>query len=133
VSFGITPETGESTGSLPFIVRTFVPIIVGFLLSVAVKYGFHLTSASLTVYVTFAITAVYTALAHYVETKWPWLGKYLVSAGLTSKKPVYLNVAQPAPAITTMKIGGGNTSTGWEARTVPLQDPPGYRMNGPDR
>jgi hypothetical protein len=78
------------TPSLTWIIRTFVPILVGFLVSLGVKYGFHLNSASVTVYVTAAVVAGYAALARFVEVKYPSIGKYLVSFGLVTAQPVYV-------------------------------------------
>jgi hypothetical protein len=81
-----------------WVLRTVVPLIVGLIIAYALKLGLHLTSPSVTVWVTSAVTAGYIALARYVEVKWPAIGKYLVSLGLVTAQPTYVTASVPAPA-----------------------------------
>ncbi len=73
-----------------WLIRTLVPLLVGFLISLGVKFGFHLQSSAVTVYVTAAVMAGYTGLARLIEIKYPKVGKYLVSLGLATAQPVYV-------------------------------------------
>ena len=81
----------------PSLVRTVVPLVVGFLITQALRLGWHLDEATATDAVTAVLSAAYYALARLLETKlgprWGWLLGY-ASAPLygSSTPPV-----QPVP------------------------------------
>ncbi|GII84613.1 hypothetical protein Ssi03_26030 [Sphaerisporangium siamense] len=76
---------------LASILRTVVPVIVGVLLGQALKIGLTLPEGAVTEVVTVVVTTAYYTLARLVEKWQPALGSFLLSLGLTSKKPVYTN------------------------------------------
>lgn len=79
-------ETTASGGDLlPSLLRTFVPVIVGFILGVVGSNAVGVTEESLTAAVSTAITIVYYLLVRLLEQKWPKAGLLLG----TAKKPVY--------------------------------------------
>jgi len=80
--------TPTSSGIGPSIVRTVIPLIVGFLLTWALKAGFDLDDDSVTNVVTVIVTGVYYALVRFLEVHVnPSLGWLL---GL-AKPPVYVS------------------------------------------
>jgi hypothetical protein len=80
---------------LASIVRTVVPVVVGVLLGWAAKVGLNLPSGAVFEIVTVVLTAVYYALARWVEQTWPNVGRFLLSLSLTrSVRPVYAKVIQ---------------------------------------
>ena len=84
------------------IIRTIVPIIVGALLGWALKVGLDLPSGAVSQIVTVVVTAAYYAIARLLEQKWPEVGRWLLAAGLTARKPVYvkeLGTARMYPAL----------------------------------
>jgi hypothetical protein len=87
----------------PIIVRTAVQITVAFLLGQAAKYGFNLPEGAVTEIATVVIGTAYVALAHWVETNWPAVGKWLTSLGLTGAQPSY---AKPVKAGRKYADGG---------------------------
>jgi len=72
------------------IIRTLVPVIVGVILGQAVKIGLDLPEGAVTEIVTVVITTGYYALARLIEREWPWLGRILLSFGLTREQPTYV-------------------------------------------
>ncbi len=81
------------------LIRTAVPALFGTAVAwLAVRYGIVIddtVSAQVaTILAGLAIVGWY-ALGRAVEQRWPGLGKYLLSAGLTAAKPHY---AEPDPA-----------------------------------
>jgi hypothetical protein len=90
--------------------RTLVPIAAGLLLTWAAKAGFNLDSASVTMWVTSAITAGYYALFRLLETAagrigWVWLRTLAGVLLGWARPPEY--PAEPTPATVT---GGGPTA-----------------------
>ncbi len=71
------------------IIRTLVPVIVGVILAQALKIGLNLPEGAVTDIVTVVLTTGYYALARLIEQRWPWLGRILLSFGLTDKQPTY--------------------------------------------
>ncbi|MEO3787645.1 hypothetical protein ABGB12_30335 [Actinocorallia sp. B10E7] len=71
------------------LVRTFVPVAAGVLLTRVASYGLELPEAAVTDVLTVLVTAAYYALARLLERRAPRLGRALVSASLTSRTPVY--------------------------------------------
>ncbi len=73
------------------LVRTWVPIAVGAVLSwLAVKYGVVVPediSTELTAGLTGVVTAVYYALVRALERRWPKVGSLLLGS---KQKPVYV-------------------------------------------
>ena len=74
------------------IVRTVVPVIVGVLLGQAARIGLDLPAGAVTEVVTVVTTGAYYAVARLVEQRWPALGRVLLSAGLSRRAPVYVQV-----------------------------------------
>lgn len=74
---------------LASVLRTVVPVIVGVLLGQAAKVGFNLPEGAVTQVVTVIVTGVYYTLARVLEKYQPAIGSFLLSLGLTSKKPIY--------------------------------------------
>ncbi|GAA0938046.1 hypothetical protein [Actinocorallia libanotica] len=71
------------------LIRTLVPVAAGVLIARAAAYGLELPEAPVTDLLTVLVTGVYYALARLLERRAPRLGRALVSAGLTSRTPVY--------------------------------------------
>jgi len=71
------------------LVRTLVPVAAGVLITRAAAYGLKLPEAAVTDLLTVTVTSAYYALARLVEQRAPRFGRALVSAGLTSRTPVY--------------------------------------------
>lgn len=67
------------------LVRAVVPILVGLLVTLAVRVGIHVNTTEATVVLTSLVTAGYTVFAHAVESVWPALGNWLITAGLFPK------------------------------------------------
>jgi hypothetical protein len=67
------------------LVRAVVPILVGLLVTLGIRLGFHVDTTEATVVLTSLVTAAYTVFAHAVESVFPGLGKWLVTAGLFPK------------------------------------------------
>jgi len=65
--------------------RTFVPLIVGFLLAQAARVGFDIPAEDLTGVVESLVTGVYYAVVRVAETYWPPIGVLL---GAT-RQPTY--------------------------------------------
>lgn len=74
---------------LASIIRTVVPVIVGVLLGWAAKVGLNLPEGPVTEIVTIVITGAYYALGRWLEKRWPAVGRWMLAAGLTKKKPDY--------------------------------------------
>lgn len=74
------------------VIRTWVPIGVGAAASwLLVTFGLNLdgdAQASLVVFLTAAVTAVYYALVRKLEQRWPAIGRWLLGAGV-ARTPVY--------------------------------------------
>jgi hypothetical protein len=86
-----------------WLVRTLVPVLAGFLISLGIKAGFHLSSPTVTVFVTGAVVAGYAALARGIEVRYPKVGKWLISLGLAASQPVYV---PPEVAAATRAVPG---------------------------
>jgi hypothetical protein len=70
---------------LTSIVRTVVPLIVGWLLSIPVVAGLGLSDEQLAGFVTAIVATIYYITARFAERRWPQLGVLLGSA----KQPAY--------------------------------------------
>lgn len=70
-----TPETVRD--ALVALVRTVVPLIVGYLLSLAAQAGLQIDPAAselLTLILTTIFTAAYYTLVRWLSTRWAWFG-----------------------------------------------------------
>lgn len=76
--------------------RTLIPIIVGTILAWAANVGLDIDSGAVLMIVTSVVVFAYASVARFIEKRWPALGKILMSLGLSSEQPVYLE-----PPITT--------------------------------
>jgi uncharacterized membrane protein (UPF0136 family) len=76
--------------------RTLIPIIAGTILAWAANLGLSIDSGAVLMIVTSVVVFAYASVARFVEKRWPALGKILMSLGLSSEQPVYLE-----PPITT--------------------------------
>jgi uncharacterized membrane protein (UPF0136 family) len=76
--------------------RTLIPIIAGTILAWAANLGLNIDSGAVLLIVTAVVIYVYASAARFIEKRWPALGKILMSLGLSSEQPVYLE-----PPITT--------------------------------
>jgi hypothetical protein len=74
------------------VIRTVVPVIVGVLLGQAARIGLDLPAGAVTEVVTVVVTGAYYAVARLVEQRWPALGRVLLSAGLSRRAPVFVQV-----------------------------------------
>jgi hypothetical protein len=70
--------------------RTLIPIIAGTILAWAAKVGLDIDSGAVLLIVTAVVIYAYASVARFVERRWPALGKILMSLGLSSEQPVYL-------------------------------------------
>jgi hypothetical protein len=91
------PVTGSTDTSniAPSMIRTWVPVIVGSLISWVANLGIHVSAqyqGILIVTMTAAIIGLYYTAVRYLETKFPVLSMLLGSA----QTPVYI---APAPAV----------------------------------
>lgn len=68
------------------LIRTYTPIVAGYLVSLALSAGFQVDSAQAETLLTGASIAGYYALVRYLERKWPAVGWLLGSP----RKPTYL-------------------------------------------
>jgi hypothetical protein len=74
---------------LASIIRTICPVIVGVLLGWAARVGLDLPEGPVEELVTVVTTFVYYSVARWIEERWPAVGRWLLSAGLTKKRPDY--------------------------------------------
>lgn len=75
---------------LASLLRTVVPVIVGVVLVQVAKLGVDLDEGAATQVVTVLVTVVYYAAARLVEEHVdPRVGRFLLSFGLTRKRPAY--------------------------------------------
>lgn len=74
----------------PSIVRTLVPLVVGFVLAQAAKYGLNLPESMVTEAVTAGLALLYFVVARALEQYAPSFGRVLLSAGLTGRAPLYV-------------------------------------------
>lgn len=70
-------------------IRTVVPLAVSVLLGWAARVGLDLPAAPVAEIVTVLIGAGYYAISRALERDHPEIGRWLLAAGLTRKKPVY--------------------------------------------
>lgn len=80
------------------VVRTIVPVIVGFLLSLPIVHGLGVSTEQATSLVTAALIGVYYVLVRFLESKWPKLGWLLG----TPVAPTYAPVADGAHVVTSL-------------------------------
>jgi hypothetical protein len=78
---------------LQSMIRTLVPLVVGFLVGQAARIGLDLPAGAVTEIVTVAVTFVYYTAVRFAETHWPAVGRWFLAAGLTSHSPVYVPAA----------------------------------------
>jgi hypothetical protein len=71
--------------------RTVVPLVAGYLLTLAVRAGFEINSATVTSAVTIALAAAYYALFRLLE----WIGERLRGSALQNLAGVLLGWARP--------------------------------------
>ena len=89
--------TADDKGDLtPSFVRTLVPILVGIIISWALRHGFNLDQAEVGSWLTPAVTAAYYVIVRTLEKQVPAVGWLL---GL-AKQPGYSDQPPPAPAPT---------------------------------
>lgn len=101
-------------GMVDSLIRTWVPIALGYGLSwLATNYSWlglpERPSATMALTVGALVSAGYYWAARTVERRWPAVGRWLVSLGLTSARPTYAApsaastveraAARPAPAV----------------------------------
>jgi hypothetical protein len=72
------------------IVRTVVPLVVALLLGQAAKVGLDLDEGAVAEIVTVVVGGAYYALGRLIEKEVPWLGRVLLSAGLSKRAPEYV-------------------------------------------
>jgi hypothetical protein len=90
-------------GLVDSLIRTWVPIVLGYVLSyLAVNFEWlnwaglpDTPSPALSMTFGAAVTAGYYALARVVERKWPVAGRWMLALNLTKARPTY---AEPAAA-----------------------------------
>ena len=77
------------------VIRTFVPIAVGFGVNFLARFGFHVSDANVVAELSAGVPAAYYALIHKAEARWPKFG-WLLGYAAT---PVYPQAKDaPAPA-----------------------------------
>lgn len=67
------------------VIRSVVTILLGLLVTLGVRLGYHVSTTEAAVVLTGLVTAGYAVVAHAVEHVVPGLGKYLTSLGLAPK------------------------------------------------
>lgn len=82
-----------------YITRTLIPIVVGALISWAATVGLDLPATETAIVITSIVTFAYGVTARLVETRWPAIGRVLISLGLTKYVPVYLPHNDPTRSI----------------------------------
>lgn len=106
-------------GYTPSLIRTWVPVLVGSLITWALTHWNIVlppdASSTLVTIVAGLVIAGYYALARALERKWPRVGAVLLAAGLVQAKPVY---ADPAESVRLI-----NTETGEVTRVDPTTRP----------
>lgn len=98
---------------LPSVLRTYVPLLVGYLLSmplvVRIEDLFGIAQQDRNAWVsrgvTVAITAAYYLLARIIEAYWPQLGSVFVSLGI-AKAPTYAPLDQSTGAYNVTSLPG---------------------------
>jgi hypothetical protein len=76
---------------LASIIRTLVPLIVGFGLTWAAKLGLDIhADTTVTDLVTIVLVGAYYGAVRFLEQTWPGLGQWLLAFGLTRKQPTYV-------------------------------------------
>jgi hypothetical protein len=76
--------------------RAVVPFVVSLLLGWAAKVGLRLPTDAVTPVITAVIGFAYYTEARVLDQRSPAVGKSLLSAGLVSRRPVYLTQSAPA-------------------------------------
>ena len=90
---------------VPSLIRTYVPLGVGLVLSYLATKGLHLdtgTQAGLVSLLTVAITALYYTGVRLIETRYPAIGTVLLGLGVKGK-PAYLKPADPPPTTPSVR------------------------------
>jgi len=82
---GISKMTREAKDKFTSIVRTFVPMVAGALLSLGAQIGLELPEEALTELLTVLLMFLYYSVIRFAEDRWPWMGWFLGFA----KKPHY--------------------------------------------
>ena len=91
----------DASQVVPSLIRTWVPLGVGALLSWLATKGLNVdaqTSAALVVVMTSLITALYYTVVRLVEHRYPAVGTVLLGLGVKAK-PAYLKPADPPPSV----------------------------------
>lgn len=74
--------------------RTIVPIVVGYLLAQAARYGFHIPEEALTGVLEPIFAGAYYVVVRYLEMKFPQLGLMLGAL----KQPTYVEKKDGPPS-----------------------------------
>lgn len=56
------------------IIRTFVPVLVGFAANLIARFGLHINDAEITTQISTAVPLVYYAVVRKLEERWPKVG-----------------------------------------------------------
>lgn len=81
----------------PSIVRTVVPLLVGWLISLPVTAALGLDETTVTGLVTVALSALYYVAVRSLERRWPGVGVLLGSARQPTYVPLPEAKAEPQP------------------------------------
>lgn len=73
----------------PSLIRTVVPVLAGLALGLAARAGLDLPYGAVAEILTAVLTVAYYAVARLIESKWPGIGRILLSFGLTGRTPTY--------------------------------------------
>jgi hypothetical protein len=79
------------------VIRTVVPLIVGILVTNALKLGVQLPEGSVTEIVTVLVSGAYYWVFRYAEQFKPLLGRIFLALGATAKQPVYVQPGSVQP------------------------------------
>lgn len=110
------------------IVRTFVPILVGFVANLIARFGFHVNDAEIATEISTGVPVVYYAVVRKAEERWPkvgWLlGKPAVPQYREASDRAVLSVPTakpmdpapaapaPAPAVSAPAVADDNVGSG---------------------
>ena len=79
------------------IVRTFVPILVGFAANLIARFGFHVNDAEIATEISTGVPVVYYALVRKAEERWPSVGWLLGKPVVTTYSDVKEETNTPKP------------------------------------
>lgn len=84
------------------VIRTFVPIAVGFGVNFLARFGFHVSDANVVAELSAGVPAAYYALIHKAEVRWPkfgWLLGYAAAPVYQKAKDATQTEAVPASPV----------------------------------